>query len=77
MTTVYAIWQGDAFRASEPLDALAALGEQSPLARAEIESLLLRLTHDDSRCLVVRAATVVTRLQCLDIGTDARALLER
>lgn len=70
-------WRDHAFLAPEALAALAALAERSTLARAEIRSLLLRLTGEDSRYLLVRAAKVVARLECLGITTDARALLER
>lgn len=70
-------WRSDPFLAPEALDALAALAERSPLARAEVQGHLLRLTNDDTRYLLVRAAKVIARLECIGFVTDARMLLDR
>lgn len=70
-------WRNDAFLAPEVLDTLATLAERSPLARSETRSLLLRLDDTDSRYLLVRAAKVIARLECLGFNTEARILLDR
>ncbi|MBM7115712.1 hypothetical protein I3V78_19350 [Archangium primigenium] len=70
-------WRNDAFLAPEALDALATLAVRNPLARAETRSQLLRLTDADSRYLLVRAAKVIARLECLGFNTDVRTLLDR
>ncbi len=65
-------WRAHAFLGPEALSALGALAERSPLARAELGSFLLRLEPGDDRYLLVRAAKVIARVECLGFDTQSR-----
>ena len=64
-----------AFLAPALLDSLALLAARSPIARAETASLLIRLTCQDSRFLLIKGAQVIGRLDSLWQSLDLRQKL--
>jgi hypothetical protein len=67
----------DAFLGPAILAAWALLAERSALARADVAAALLRLTGNEGRYLLVKAAQVAGRLEESRTDPDIRAVLAR
>jgi hypothetical protein len=70
----YARARHDAFLGPELLHAIAKLAARSPLARAALQSAILRLDDQDSRFLLIRAAKIVGWFAAkgVDLGANDR-----
>ncbi len=64
-----------AFLAPAFLDVLALLALRNRIARAEIANLLIRLTHKDSRYLLIKGAKIITILDVYTQSLDLRQKL--
>lgn len=64
------------FLAPSLLEALGLLAVRSPLARADLSALLLRLRTSDSRYLLVKAAQTIGRMDAVQPDPDLRSKLD-
>jgi hypothetical protein len=76
LVAAYGRGEDRVFLAPALLEALAVLALRSPLARAHVSALLLRLRPNDSRYMLVKAAKVIGRLDAVRPDSDLRAKLD-
>ena len=75
LVSAYRDFRRHAFLGPAFLDVLALLAVCNPVARAELTNALLRLTHQDTRYLLVRAAKIIARLNPSLQSSDLRQKL--
>lgn len=68
-------YRKNSFLSSSLIDALSLLALRNPIARSEIANLIIRLSSQDSRYLLIKGAKVITRLDPLLRSPDLREKL--
>lgn len=75
LAVAYRSARADASRGPPLLAALAIRAERDPVARSDLFGAVLRVTGQDPRYLIIRAAKVVGHFEGLGISTNARSKL--